>query len=187
MHVCHTGKAWKCDCCCTVAASQYTAFEGWCGTRSRYWHAAAEQQVKKNKKENGKTLWGFPWAWSALARRNTIPWLLCESPEHALRSPAGTHTCAVMYRRPPWRAPQAESAKNDPRPEEKNFCIPEKSAFHTYAYCITRGRHRPAVKGFTRGRTPYAMCDRSIITHSLQNMIFQKWFSQLPFFPPFNL
>ena len=74
----------------------FTAFEGWCGTRSRYWYTAAEPEAKTT------TFWGSPWAWSAPARRKAIPWLLARlrgfgHPEHAPRSPAGTHTCGVVY------------------------------------------------------------------------------------------
>ena len=41
-----------------------------------------------------------------------------ENPEHAPRSPPGTQTCAVVYRRAP-ACPAAESARKDPRAPSK--------------------------------------------------------------------
>ena len=54
-----------------------------------------------------------------IARRNTSPRSLArfhdlDFPEHAPRSPAGTHACVVVYTRP-----VAESARKDPWPKDK--------------------------------------------------------------------
>ena len=73
---------------------------------------------------------GFPWAWLALAGRKAIPRLLArfrdfERPEHAPRSPAGTQTCAVVYRRPPC-VPRSRDREKRPTAGRENFCIPQK-------------------------------------------------------------
>ena len=44
VHGCHKGQSLNRGCCCTAAASKYTAFEGWCGTCSRYWYKATERK-----------------------------------------------------------------------------------------------------------------------------------------------
>ena len=61
-----------------------------------------------------------------------ILWLLArfrdfERPEHAPRSPAGTHTCTVMYTRVPC---MPRSRKREQRPEagKKNVHIPGKNS-----------------------------------------------------------
>ena len=66
----------------------------------------------------------------ALADRKAIPWLLArfrdfELLEHAPRSPAGTHTCTVVYRRIPC-VPRSRERENRPTAEREKFCIPEK-------------------------------------------------------------
>ena len=71
----------------------------------------------------------------ALAGRRSMPRLLArirdfERPEHAPQSPAGTHTCAVVDRRPPW-CPAEESTRKNPRPPEKQRANVQKSAFGT--------------------------------------------------------
>ena len=76
------------------------AFDSCCGTSK----TAAERGKKAFEKR--KTFFGFTWAWLALAGRKAIPRLLTrfrdfKRAKHTPRSPAGTHTCAVVYRRPP--------------------------------------------------------------------------------------
>ena len=77
---------------------------------------------------------GFAWAWLALGGRKAIPRFLArfrdfERPEHAQRTPAGTHTCAVVYTHRPPACPTAESARKDPQPEEKSFVFRRKVSF----------------------------------------------------------
>ena len=92
------------------------------------------------------TLWGFARAWLALAGRKAIPSLLArfrdfERPEHAPRSPAGTHTCTVVYRRAP-ACPASESARKKLRPEEECFVFRKKKSFISIdmSYHITSHR-----------------------------------------------
>ena len=68
--------------------------------------------------KNMAFLRGFAWAWLALAGRKAIPWLLAgfgdfERPEHASRSPAGTHTCTVGYK---WLPCVPSSREREKRP-----------------------------------------------------------------------
>ena len=77
-----------------------------------------QQQQREVKNTNKMTFWGFAWAWLALAGCKAIPRLLArfrdfERPEHAPRSPAGTHTCTVVYRRPPC-VPRSRERKKRP-------------------------------------------------------------------------
>ena len=97
-----------------------------CGT----WKTAGQTEVKIRKK---MTILGFAWAVLALAGRKDLGDF--ERPEHAPRSPAGTHTCAVAYRRTP-RVPAAESARNASLPEDKIFVFWKKIPFNTYSYKV---------------------------------------------------
>ena len=72
---------------------------------------------------------------SALALRKATPWLLArfsnfERPEHAPRSPAWTHTCAVVYGRCPC-VPRNRERENRPVTGREIFCIPKKKPFYT--------------------------------------------------------
>ena len=99
---------------------------------------AGTQQQSAKQKQNRKSLWGFPWAWSALARRQAIPWLLSrfrdfERPVHAPRSPAGIHTCTAVYR---WGPCMPRSREREKTRVRKRKCLYSalKSQFHTRAY-----------------------------------------------------
>ena len=79
---------------------------------------------------------GFLWVWSAVARRKGILWLLArfrdfERPEHATRSPVGTHTCTVVYRRVPC-VPRSRERETRPAAGREKFCIPEKRLYTQY-------------------------------------------------------
>ena len=82
---------------------------------------------------------GFAWAWLALAGRKALPRLVArfrnfERPEHAPRIPAGTHTCAVVYRRPPCVPCSREREKNS-RPELKVLYSAKRAHFiHLHMY-----------------------------------------------------
>ena len=49
--------------------------------------------------------------------------------ELAPRSPAGAETFTAVYTRPPRACPVDESARKDPRPEEKSLPIRKKKAY----------------------------------------------------------
>ena len=71
---------------------------------------------------------GFPLSCSALAPRKAIPCLLARfrdfaRPQHAPRSPGGTQTCAVVYRRAP--VPHSREREGRPVAGREEFCIPE--------------------------------------------------------------
>ena len=75
------------------------------------------------------TFWGFAWPWLALAGRKAILLLLArfgdfERPGHAPRSPAGTHTCTVVYKRVPC-VPRSREREERPSAGRAKFCIPE--------------------------------------------------------------
>ena len=85
---------------------------------------------------------GFAWARLALAGRKAIPRFLarfrnCGRLEHTPRSPAGTHICAVVFRRGPC-VPAAKNARKDPPTEDKSFCIPQKKLISYNTKNITR-------------------------------------------------
>ena len=77
---------------------------------------------------------------SALASLKTAPWLLArfrdfERPEHALWSPAGTHTCNVVYRRPPCVPCGRELEKRPAAGREKLGDVQKNFIF----YIVTQG------------------------------------------------
>ena len=75
---------------------------------------------------------GFPLYCSALAPRKAIPWFIARSrdferPGHAPRSPAGTQTCAVAYRRAPCVPRSGEREKRPTGAVEKRANVENKS------------------------------------------------------------
>ena len=114
---CHKGKSLKRG--CRVATKPLTA--------AAVLPKQQQREVKK-KKENESYL-GFAWAWLALAGRKANPrrharFRDFEHPEHAPRSPAGTHTWAVVYTRPPCMLRSQEREKRPAAGREK-FCFPQ--------------------------------------------------------------
>ena len=110
--VCHTGKSLKRHCCFVVAASKFTASYGW-------WYLLADTVTQQQSAKQQYYIFSISIGLIGSTSRKAPPWLLVrfrefEGPEHAPRSPAWTHTCTVVYRRPPLRALQ-------PRAREKTL------------------------------------------------------------------
>ena len=99
----------------------------------------ADTGTQQHSEKQINAFWGFPWAWSALPWRKAIPWLLArfcdvERPEHSPRSPAGTYTCIVVYRRAS-RVPR--SREHEKRPaggREKYGDVLKKSVWYIAIY-----------------------------------------------------
>ena len=107
---------------------------------------------------------GFAWAWLALAGRKALPRLVArfrnfERPEHAPRIPAGTHTCAVVYRRPPCVPCSREREKNS-RPELKVLYSAKRAHFiHLHMY----GRFVQLRYFFSKGSVDYRFCSAAVV------------------------
>ena len=82
---------------------------------------------------------GFASTWLARAGRKAIPWLLArfldfERPEHAPRSPAGTHTCTIVHRQVPC-VPRSREREKRPAAGREKFCILEqKTEIYTWSW-----------------------------------------------------
>ena len=138
VHVCDTGESLKRDCCCTVAASKYTASEGWFGTGSRY-----ILLVHSSRPQNEKmAFWGFQWAWSALARRARIPLFLARY--HDLERVLWARTGPTLE---PWRTcgtpacPTAESTRKPVPGRDKLFKPQKKFVSYTHTSNILRASY----------------------------------------------
>ena len=93
-------------------------FEGCCGT------SEAAAGVKRWRNDSS----GFQWAYLARAGRKAIPRLLASSrafaqPGHSTRSPAGSHTCAMINKRAPGGSRSREREKRQPA-ETEQLCVP---------------------------------------------------------------
>ena len=87
------------------------------------------------------SFWGFPWPWLSLARRKAITRFLARSreferPERAPRSPAGTHACTVVYRRPPCVPHSRERQKRPAAGRAAHANVYKK--FISYMYIVVR-------------------------------------------------
>ena len=85
-------------------------------------------------------LFGFAWAWLALAGRKAIPWLFTsfrdfEPPEHVPRTLARAHICSQCSRGPP-ACPVIDSKRKNPRAEEQKMPMSKKSSYYTSQYAL---------------------------------------------------
>ena len=106
----------------------YLSFDSCCSTSK-----TAAERSKNEKNDIFGVCMGL--VGSTVAGRKAIPRSLArfrdfERPEHAPRSPAGTHTCVVVYRRVPC-VPRSREREKDPRAPEKSLQMSIKSAFGT--------------------------------------------------------
>ena len=97
--------------------------------------------MEKQKTKNKKTFWGFRCAWLALARRKAIPRLLARSrdferPEHVSRSPAETHSWAVVYTRPPCVPRSRERKKRPAAGGEKLDDVQKRCVSYIYVHNV---------------------------------------------------
>ena len=120
---CHKGLGLKRGC---YVYRGCLAFDGCCYFKN------SSREVKNDPPP---TISGVAWAWLALDGRKAIPWLLTrfrdfERPEHTPRSPAGTHTCTVVYRRVPC-VPRSREREKKTGGRKRRVLYSGKSPFYT--------------------------------------------------------
>ena len=116
-----------CSCCCkghahtrtlTNSHTRRSTVRGWCKGKSKawlwyhgrgclaFWRCCGTSKTAAERGKKKKNFLGVCMCLVVLAGRKAIPRFLArfrdfERPDHAPRSPIGTHTCAVVYGRPP--------------------------------------------------------------------------------------
>lgn len=122
---------------------------------------------------------GFPSSCFALAGRNTSPCILAKirnfkGPEYALRTLAGAHICAAVYRRPPC-LPRSRKRERRLAARTEKVCAPQKkTVFHT-RYMNIHTLHIQAAtrdsKFTTRRPTPLYLHRRAMARRSASRLI----------------
>ena len=98
--------------------------------------AATDEKRENDVWRKSSIVFGFAWAWLALAGRKAIPWLFTgfcdfEPPEHVPRTSAEAHTCTQCSRGPP-ACPVTETKRKGPRAEEQKMPMSKKRSYYTY-------------------------------------------------------